>query len=341
MVAVVCFCARNFRNRAGTAAKNPPSQKNIPADGAGNIGAGHFVPFAQTQSDEELLAAIERIARQNPSQAMELALAENNPRLRRRLIRTTLHIWAKTAAAAAADWILSQSRPELNQTAFMAALFDGLADDPSAAAELVRHINEKYPSQAGLCGGTLIAMLDENPDSSHATLVASAFGVWANYQPENAAASAMKIADDNVRSAALDAVISTWEQIRPQGVADFAEANLPASNQKTLALSQSLVFWAAQNPAAAANWINQFGPSAQFDQGEAAIATQQQTMQQPNLALSWAQIITDPNLRSRTISAIVETWTLSDPAAALNFTQNSADLLPDDRTALLGKLVPH
>ena len=105
-------------------------------------------------------------------------------------------------------------------------------------------------------------------------------------QPQNAATAALAIADADLRQSALDAVIAGWGQIDPKGLADFAINNLPDGSQKTHALSDALVFLAGDNVVDAANWIKQFNLAPEFDQGEAAIATQQDVMKQPDVAFS-------------------------------------------------------
>ena len=137
---------------------------------------------------------------------------------------------------------------------------------------------------------------------------------------------------------ALAAVISHWAQNDPQGLADFAFDALPEGDQRTHALSNALVFWAAANPQAAANWINHFGLSSELDSGRAAIATQQNVMKQPTIAIKWAESIKDHNFRSKTIAAVVESWSLSNPSDALRFLQGSNDITLEDRNDLISKL---
>ena len=61
-------------------------------------------------------------------------------------------------------------------------------------------------------------------------------------------------------------------------------------------------------------------------------------MQQPSIALQWAESIIDPDMRSRTLAAVLETWLISDPSDALYFARTTADLLPDDRANVIGQL---
>jgi hypothetical protein len=303
--------------------------------------------------NDALLAAIEKMAEKDPLGAIGMARNETNRQLRQQLLAAAFRGWGRTDAPAAADWILAQPSNSLDANTDIAAVLQGAAQNPDVAVQLTQQLSQKNPDQAREYGDALIYALGQNgnfqraadfaatgSDGLRTEWLAAAYGNWANYQPQNAAASAMQISDADEQHDALDAVIADWGQVDPKGLADFAENDLPAGDQKTHALSQALVFWAASNPVDAANWINQFSqsPSPAFDQGAAAIATQPGVMQQPQLAISWAANISDVNLRSRTMAAIVETWLLSDPSAAQNFVQNSDDLTPEDRTALDAKL---
>ncbi|HEU6449755.1 MAG TPA: hypothetical protein VFV23_15100 [Verrucomicrobiae bacterium] len=310
-----------------------------------------FAQLPAPERDAELISAIEKLAGTNPLRAVELARAEKNLRLRDQLLNAAFRGWGKMDAHAAANWILSQTPDAFDRNAAIASVFSGAVNDPDAAVQLAQRLVQQYPDNARDCGDALIYALaqkgnfesaaDFAADGDNPQLrtewLAAAYGSWANYQPQTAAASASGIADETARADALNAVISTWGPIDPEGLADFAENNLPAGDQKTRALSQALIFWASSNPLAAANWINHLGPSSDFDSGEAAIATQQQVMQQPSVAINWAESIRDPDLRSHTVAAVVETWLLSDSADAINFVRTSTDLSPSDREELLAR----
>lgn len=301
--------------------------------------------------DNELMAALSQLAVQNPLRAIALASAQTNRRFRAQLLDAVFQAWGQTDPNAAADWILSQPADSLDPDPAIAAVLKGAVQNPSDAIKLVQRLNGQNPGQAREYGDALIYALAQNGSFQYAAdfaansdgqlrteWLAAAYGSWGNYQPQTAALSALVLPDAEARAGALDAVFDGWGQIDPQGLANFAVNDLPAGNQKTHALSDALVLWAGENPDATAAWINQFGPAPEFDSGAAAIATQTQVMKQPAIAINWAETITDPNLRSRTVAAVVETWALSDLSSALDFSQTSADLTPADRADLLSKL---
>jgi len=309
---------------------------------------------ATAARNDALITELEKLAERNPLRAIELAQNELNQRLRKQLLEAAFRGWGKTDAQAAAAWILAQPENGLDHNDAIAAVLKGAVQNPEIAIQLSQWLNQQNPNQSREYGDALIYALEQNGNYQRAAdfaiaadgnvrveLLSAAYGNWANYQPQNAAASALEIPDADARQSALDAVIAGWGQIDPNGLADFAMNNLSAGDQKTHALSDALVLWAGNNAVDAANWINQFGPAPEFDQGEAAIATQQDLMKQPDIALRWAQSIIDSNLRSRTIAAIMDTWSLSDPSAVFGYLQTSTDLLPEDRASVFLNLSPH
>jgi hypothetical protein len=302
--------------------------------------------------NEALLAALGKLARQNPLAAIALARSEKNPNLSRQMLDAAFTGWGATDATHAADWILAQPEGSLDSNAAISSVLRGaVQQDPETAVQLAQHLNQVNPSQAREYGDALIYALGQyggfqraadfaatGSDENRSEWLAAAFGNWSNYQPEDAAAFALGLGDAGTRAAAIDAVIPNWAQINPKNLADFAMNNLSDGDQKTRALNNALVYWAGNNVADAAQWIGQQNPSPELDQGEAAIATQQDVMKQPDVALSWAQGITDTDLRSKTIMSIVQTWALTDRSAALNYIQSSQDLRPDDRDSLMASL---
>jgi hypothetical protein len=333
--------AENFSSAVGT--------EPVVAENADSRCRELLAQLPTPERDDELIAVLEKLARRNPLRAIELARAETNSRLRARLLDAVFRGWGKMAAGAAADWILAQPENSIDHDTAIASVFKGAVENPAAAVLLAQQLGQKNPGQAREYGDALIYAFAQNGNFSQAAdfaasnsdpqlrteWLSAAYGSWVNYQPQNAAASAMLLGDSAARSDALNAVIAGWGQVDPKGLADFAENNLPAGDQKTHALSQALVFWAAESPVDVANWINQFGPGPEFDSGEAAIATQPDVMKQPLSAINWAETISDPNFRSRTVAAIVETWMLSDPSGALNFVQSSNDLTTEERTEFI------
>jgi hypothetical protein len=303
--------------------------------------------------NDQLSAVMEKLAGQNPLRAIALARTATNLRLRSQLLDAAFCGWGKADPNAAADWILAQPAETLDANTAIASVLKGAVQNSANAIQLTERLNQQNPESAREHGDALIYALTQNGNFQDAAdfaaresgplrteWLAAAYTSWANYQPQTAALNALRLEDADARTDALNAVISGWGQVDPPGLAEFAMNHLPGGDQKDHALSDALIFWAGNDPVAAAAWINGFQPTPELDQGEAAIATRPDVMQQPALAVNWAKTITDPNLRSRTLAAIVETWSLTSPVEAFDFVKTSIDLTPDDRDGLLSKFSP-
>ncbi len=354
--------AQAARARADGAPGRPGGTVAAVAKSDSAIGAGSDLEAAYRRlmaapatpdRDRRLLAAIEALAARAPLRAVADAEGCTSQPLRTALFEAAFRGWGRVAPDAAVEWILTQTNAAFDPDAAVASVLKGTGGDSEQAVQVALHACELDPEQARNYGDALIYALGQHgsfraaadfasraPDALRGEWLAAAYGSWTSYQPDAAATAALALEDPVVRRGALDAVIAHWGSINPEALADFAVAELPSGEQKNRALANALVQWSATNPQAAAQWINRFGASPEFDAGEAAIATQPDVMKQPSTALRWAQAVSDAGVRSRTIMAIVQTWSLSDPSAAVQYLRTTADLLPADRAELLRSLSP-
>src|ERR1041385_2661318 len=99
-----------------------------------------FAQLPTPARDDELIAAIEKLAEKNPLRAIELARAEKNSRLCERLLDAAFRGWGKTDATAAADWILSQPENDFDHNTAIASIFKGAVENPDAALQLAKQL---------------------------------------------------------------------------------------------------------------------------------------------------------------------------------------------------------
>lgn len=118
------------------------------------------------------------------------------------------------------------------------------------------------------------------------------------------------------------------------GVADYA-LSLPEGSERTLALTAALHTWSEGDVAEAATWLTQFGSSPELDRSVAEIATESRNLEQPSVAVTWAESITNPQLCSRTLVAVLEAWASLDATAARDYATSSPFLQAQDRTDVL------
>jgi hypothetical protein len=294
--------------------------------------------------DNQILAAIEDLATRDAKRALSLALAEVNLRLRLDMLRAALRSWAKSNPDAAGDWVLSH-QSIIDKSDAATAVITGVIQDPDAAIRLFSHLSETDPGSTREFGNSLIAALSNNGEFSRAAEFAAqgtaqyrtdwltaAFGSWSEYQPQTAAAEAMKLQDPDSRQSAVHAALTGWAQGDPKGLAEYA-ISMPDGQDKSFALTESLPSWAVNEPAAAAEWINQRPSSPELDQGIATVALSLDN--KPEVAVTWAESIANPQLRSSTLATLVRQWIESDPAAAQQYANTSTNIIGEDRFDLL------
>lgn len=300
---------------------------------------------ATPDRNAKLAALLEKLAAVDPTRAMALAQAEGNLSLRKDLVHAVLHGWARTAPMDAAAWVMTQPDSGERDTAIASVFAGAIATDPNAAVAVGQMVMQQYPGDAIGCGSRLIdALCDAGDFSAAANLAAGgsssqrdswlgeAFSKWASYQPAAAAQAAQAITDPQTRNEALHGIAGGWAETDPAGLVQFL-GQLPSGNDRAQMLGQALKSWAQTDPDAAANWMNNhsnFGPD--LDQGLAQVATIESLP--TDVAVGWAESISDPQLRSATLASVARDWLYSDMPAAENYIQTTTNLSGADRQQL-------
>ena len=305
--------------------------------------------------DAEAAAWLARCAARSPEQALALALAE--PHLARRGLwrSAALRGWAANAPEAAAAWIIRQPASE-DRGRDIAASFAGAATKPANAFALAQRYAAAFPDQATEHGGLLLTALAEAGEFASAAQFAAAgrpaqrevwtalaFSRWSEQQPQAATLAADSLADPTLRDLAWRAAVVNWAQNQPDSLADYA-ARLPSGETRAYALDEALRLWIERDLPAASRWLDQREPSHDTDLAVSLIATHRAlAVRHPDVAISWAESIAEPMLRSRTLARVVQAWTDSDPVAATRYARTTPALTPADReVALPGEhFTPH
>jgi hypothetical protein len=298
---------------------------------------------AATPARNEALAdALEKLAAANPGRALALSQGEGNLKLREQLLQAALHGWARNSPLDAANWVMALPNSG-RRDAELATVFAGAAAaNPQAAVATAKTLIQQDPSAAISCGSRLIdALCDSGNFNAAADFAANAdgngrnswmgqaFSKWALYQPQEAVEAAQAFTDPDIRNQALHGVVGGWADADPAGLVHYL-AQFPAGADRGDMLGQALKSWTQNDPVAAVNWINnnnQFGPD--LDQGAARVATM--PLLPTQTALAWAEVISDPQLRSATLAGVLRDWVYEDPSAVQNYLQGTTNLLAADR----------
>lgn len=303
---------------------------------------------ATPDGERSLAALIEELADRDPQRAISLATQPANLRLRAALLRAAMKGWGRAHAAAAVEWAEAQGVMDRSQA--IAATLQGAVENPESAVQVTTALMQRNPHCALEYGNDLISALTEaGRFEQAATFAASgaaecregwlltAFSRWAEFQPETAAAAAARLADTNSKSTAMNSVVVGWAPTNPQALIEFSQRNL-SPEQQGAALSNAIAFWAESDVAAAANWINQHAPGPVADSGVATIALSPKLTGNPQLALDWAQNISNPQLRADTLLTVVERWAAVDFLRAENYVAFSPALAGEERSFISQRL---
>ena len=331
--------------------RQPPSTTS-PRTGAGVEANEQWTRWSKlarnAKVERELSAALEQIAQNAPQRAMALAEAETNLRSRERLRQAALRGWAVSdpdAALAAA-----MKLPGVDNRAAIGAVLEGAADNPDVVIRLGRKISDGSDAVALDYGNLTIAALAENghfeqalrfamqgAPANRAQWLNEAFSGWARAQPAQAVAALDRVTDSALRHDALQGLIAGWAQSDPATLADYA-LRIPAGEDRALALGQTLTNWVLRDPAAASQWLSQRDPDPNLDGGLSSVATLPTLIsQRPEVAVEWAQAISDLMQRQNTLRLIGEEWRRRSPAGLQQFLQANAALSAPDRNALTGE----
>lgn len=292
---------------------------------------------------------LEQLAVRDPAGALELALKEKHRGRRSAWLQAVLRGWASVAPFEASAYAVKL--PSAEREGAETAVMDGAVKNPAAAIALTQQLVDSDPARARLPANQLLRVLGQrgefeaavdfaahSPEAIRDEMVGTAYQYWALAQPERAFDGAVKLPAGELRKSALDAAVSGWAQGDPSGLAEFA-LNLSSRSDRTETLQTALREWVQLNPKAASEWIDRFDPKPELDAGAAAVALHPDVLaRQPEIAASWAESITDPELRSKTLVSVLKEWATKDAAAALAHASSSTQLKPADRETLLSEI---
>ena len=327
----------------GFTAPNPQSATHHPLRGS-----SAEAPTAE--SEQELAAAIEKIAARDHAGALVMVATEPNWRRRALLCNAALRGWASVALADAAQYALTLSESERPDA--VAAAFGGAKNQPEVAAGVATSLCAQDPARAENYGRALIEALSEAgafetlirfstaDTSGHgADWLNATFYQWAERQPAEARRSIESLTDPETRQTAYQGFVLGWAMADPCELANYAVA-LPPGENRSLALRQALGQWFYRDPESVASWVIRFDPGPDFDLSASAVALSPKlAAHQPKVALGWAQSVVEPALRESTLTSLAQLWREQQPESARRLIEETAGLSSDDRRILLAGLV--
>ncbi|MFT3870957.1 MAG: hypothetical protein QM715_21090 [Nibricoccus sp.] len=305
--------------------------------------------------EADLAVEFETLVAVNPARALELARHEKDLQRRNHLVSLILLLWAESDPVPAAS--KAGSLPPEERREAVAAVLAGASKNPTTALQLAHDFCRKDRELSLEHGYSLVNIMGQigkfrlavdfaaeaaaGAESEEASKwLKAAFAQWAQRDPATAMAALHELAAPSLRFEALDALAAGRIGLDPAGLAE-ALRKLPPGEDRNVVLGHALRTWVKDDLKTASTWLNNQSPGAEMDAGVSAVAqaTQAQMLnQRPEVALSWAESIVSPELRSQTLVAVVTKWALEQPAQARRYVESSDDLLPSDRADLLVRL---
>lgn len=244
--------------------------------------------------------------------------------------QAALATWARQDPAAALQWAINHSAPEMNWAFFLAeplveamgaealdlvaeTLPDALAN--TRYAYLNRLLQEGRIRDAAELAVRWSASIDSDQGSRFADQVA---GTWARWDPLGAANWARE-ADlpAEMRTSALESVVHPWAAEDPLTTLAWLASLEPSPDLDTLrrAAFNAWVWNGESGPQEAATWLNAQTPTIADDPLRELLADVYQ-MSDPPAALAWANSLLDPGKRAGVAGWILSNWSEREPAAA-------------------------
>jgi hypothetical protein len=307
-----------------------------------------LVPSAQR--DRELALLFEAWGRSDPSGALSAAQKLTDKNSRDQVLTAVVSGWITKEPAAAFGWALAQPSGMQYATEAIARL---AKDDPQLALKLVANAPQQSdpgfreqmysavirgPVEQGKYdeASKIVESIDDS--TVRKQLLADLASTWGRYQPQQAAKWLVGYPEGAEREEAASNLAYNWAQNDAAAAANFA-ATLPSGPSRRQALSSAVVVWAEQDIVAASNWLDKFDPQPDNDAAVATIATSPKLVSQnPDIAISWAESITNPEQRIDAIRQIAYQWGERDLRAAVRYVQTAPQLSNTHRQELLQTL---
>jgi len=308
--------------------------------------------FTTPASEEAGVAELKQLATTHFSQAILIAQSAPTPRQRELLRNAALQGWASRDPQAAAVWTLANVRSEERRVA-VEALATGAIAQPAEAIAAINHLIAADPLLASDHGNALVTAFTRagqfetanqfaatGPSEFRAAWLSTTYNQWATYQPQSALAALDKIADLAAQREARSGLYAGWSNSDPASLVAHAQT-LPIGEARLEGLNLGLAQWVHLNPGAASAWMDKFDPAPDLDAGAAAIAVEPALItKKPDIAASWAESITDPELRASTLLDLIRLWAQHDLNAARAYATQSPALSTETRGLALSSLEP-
>ncbi len=290
---------------------------------------------AGSRRDEAQEFLLERWGALDGRSALAYAIGETDYWQRERAVAAALVGWADVEPEEAWNWALENpggdtfSSPRLNVLMRRIAQTDSLLAFSYAAAipdealriDAIKSVSDVLVNNERRAEA--IVLVENLPKGLPRSLVIARLAQgWSRYEPEKAAAWVKNLEDESALLQAAPPVARMWSAVDPSRAADWA-LDLPTGNTRRESIRSVIERWLEDaGPNEAAQWLNEIPAHTDFDSSFQKVGFAMMEID-ASAAMTWAESITDNNLRNVTTRLIAARWSQFDPEAADDYMESS------------------
>ena len=305
------------------------------------LNAAFALPMSEPGRSETINDLLKQLAATDPLAALEYA--NNIPSLRdaERARNDILQVWANHEPMAALAWADTElaNVPANLRNSQMRAIMRGFAEsNPKAAFSYANALSEETTSdlryknrllgeviETQIRGGGVaeaqatIALLPDG--ATKESLQRELVGEWAKFDPGSAASYVQSLGSEATTSMKT-ALIGEWAENDPAAAAAWL-GNLstddPAYGHASAQITRE---WTRYDLTASSEWLNSLPASPELDRAVATYTFRAAQEDAPT-AMSWAESITNKNMRNKMMQQVAANWKNDDLDSFTNYLDNS------------------
>lgn len=159
---------------------------------------------------------------------------------------------------------------------------------------------------------------------------------WVTKDTESTVAYLDKM-ETSERDEIMSEVVEHWARIDAASAADAANwvAQQPQGEGKVDATGEAVGAWMRADAEAASTWLGEQPAGDAKDRGIAALLRDRSVREDPQVAVLWADSISDEKMRGEQVSRSTRSWLANDRAAALEYLDTTESLSVEQKTGLI------
>ena len=306
--------------------------------------------------DRAMLNLIERVAMTDPETAIAYVAAIPSANLREEAYENAIEGWASATPSEAMEWVVAQKANlslrdygrwyvaalEGQAQSDLAGAFNALAaaDDTIADVRIREHAAEELVERVVAQGSVAeaqryIDILPDGPERRHA--YEELAGELGRYDPQAGLGLLAQFKGEPAYNEMQSDFVRNWASNDPAAAANWIDQNARGTEAYNRLVTSTVARWSRYDLAGAAEWVNNKEPSPELDRA-VAMVTYRTASEDPAVAMTWAESIKNDGYRGRLMERVAGEWQARDPEAFEAYL--SASELSDERKERLRNSKP-